>query len=144
MWFLPLDGVSVLDPRHLAFNQLPPPVHIEQVIADGKSYDASSGLRLPPLVRDLDIDYTGLSFVAPEKVLFRYKLEGWDRDWQNAGNRRQAFYTNLAPGKYRFRVTACNSSGVWNEQGAALDFAIAPPTSRRTGSARRACSRFWR
>ena len=126
MWFLPLDGVSVLDPRHLAFNQLPPPVHIEQVIADGKSYDASSGLRLPPLVRDLDIDYTGLSFVAPEKVLFRYKLEGWDRDWQNAGNRRQAFYTNLAPGKYRFRVTACNNSGVWNEQGAALDFAIAP------------------
>ena len=126
LWFLPLDGVSVIDPRHLAFNKLPPPVHIEQVIADGKSYDASSGLRLPPLVRDLDIDYTGLSFVAPEKVLFRYKLEGWDRDWQNAGNRRQAFYTNLAPGKYRFRVTACNNSGVWNEAGTCLDFSIAP------------------
>ncbi|HME31654.1 MAG TPA: triple tyrosine motif-containing protein, partial [Terriglobales bacterium] len=105
---------------------LPPPVHIEQVIADGKSYDASSGLRLPPLVRDLDIDYTGLSFVAPEKVLFRYKLEGWDRDWQNVGNRRQAFYTNLAPGKYRFRVTACNNSGVWNEADTFLDFSIAP------------------
>ena len=87
------------------------PVHIEQVIADGKSYDASSGLRLPPLVRDLAIDYTGLSFVAPEKVLFRYKLEGWDRDWQNVGNRRHAFYTNLAPGHYRFRVTAANNSG---------------------------------
>jgi signal transduction histidine kinase len=102
------------------------PVHIEQVIADGQSYDASSGLRLPPLVRDLAIGYTGLSFVAPEKVLFRYKLEGWDRDWQNVGNRRYAFYTNLAPGHYRFRVTACNNSGVWNEQGASLDFAIAP------------------
>ena len=102
------------------------PAHIEQVIADGKSYDASSGLRLPPLVRDLAIYYTGLSFVAPEKVLFRYKLEGWDRDWQNVGNRRQAFYTNLAPGKYRFRVTACNISGVWNEEGAVLDFAIDP------------------
>src|SRR5271165_4447495 len=126
MWFLPWDGVSVIDPRHLAFNQLPPPVHIEQVIADGKSYDASSGLRLPPLVRDLDIDYTGLSFVAPEKVLFRYKLEGWDRDWQSVGNRRQAFYTNLAPGHYRFRVTACNNSGVWNEAGTFLDFSIAP------------------
>jgi signal transduction histidine kinase len=102
------------------------PVHIEQVIADGKSYDASSGLRLPPLVRDLAIDYTGLSFVAPEKVLFRYKLEGWDRDWQNVGNRRHAFYTNLAPSHYRFRVIASNNSGVWNEQGATLDFAIAP------------------
>src|SRR5271165_445235 len=126
LWFTPFDGVSVIDPRHLAFNQLPPPVHIEQVIADGKSYDASSGLRLPPLVRDLDIDYTGLSFVAPEKVLFRYKLEGWDRDWQNVGNRRQAFYTNLAPGHYRFRVTACNNSRVWNEAGTFLDFSIAP------------------
>src|SRR5271165_1567444 len=126
IWFLPWDGVSVIDPRHLAFNQLPPPVHIEQVSADGKSYDASSGLRLPPLVRDLEIDYTGLSFVAPEKVLFRYKLEGWDRDWQNVGNRRQAFYTNLAPGHYRFRVTACNNSGVWNEAGTFLDFSIAP------------------
>jgi signal transduction histidine kinase len=102
------------------------PVHIEQVIADGKSYDASSGLRLPPLVRDLAIGYTGLSFVGPEKALFRYKLEGWDRDWQYVGNRRYAFYTNLAPGHYRFRVTACNNSGVWNEQGASLDFSIAP------------------
>ncbi len=126
IWFLPWDGVSVIDPRHIPFNKLPPPVHIEQIIADGKSYDAASGLRLPPLVRDLDIDYTGLSFVAPEKVMFRYKLEGWDRDWQNVGNRRQAFYTHLAPGHYRFRVTACNNSGVWNEQGAVLDFAIAP------------------
>jgi signal transduction histidine kinase len=102
------------------------PVHIEQVIADGKSYDASSGLRLPPLVRDLAIGYTGLSFVAPEKVLFHYKLEGWDRDWQNVGNRRDAFYTNLAPGHYRFRVTACNNCAVWNEAGTFLDFSIAP------------------
>ena len=108
-------------------------MHIEQVVADGKTYwqnlsgDASSSHpRLPPLVRDLQIDYTALSFVAPEKVRFRYKLEGLDSDWQDAGNRRQAFYTNLPPRKYRFRVIACNNSGVWNEQGAALDFAIAP------------------
>ena len=78
------------------------------------------------MVRDLQIDYTALSFVAPEKVRFRYKLEGLDSDWQDAGNRRQAFYNNLPPRKYRFRVIACNNSGVWNEQGAALDFAIAP------------------
>src|ERR1700677_2359089 len=133
LWFLPLDGVSVIDPRHLPFNKLPPPVHIEQVTADRKTYwqnwsgDASSSHpRLPPLVRDLTIDYTALSFVAPEKVLFRYKLEGMDRDWQDAGNRRQAFYTNLSPGNYRFRVAACNNSGIWNEAGTFLDFSIAP------------------
>ena len=83
-------------------------------------------LRLPSRVRDLEIDYTALSFVAPEKVLFRYKLEGYDSDWQEAGTRRQAFYTNLSPRDYRFRVISCNNSGVWNEAGALLDFAIAP------------------
>src|SRR5215831_13942660 len=80
----------------------------------------------PRLVRDLQIDYTGLSLVAPEKVRFRYKLEGWDRDWQDADNRRQVFYTNLSPRDYRFRVKACNNSGVWNEAGASLDFSVAP------------------
>ena len=126
IWFLPWDGVSVIDPHHIPFNKLPPPVHIEQITADHKPYEASSGLRLPPLVRDLEIDYTALSLVAPEKVRFRYKLEGLDRDWQDAGNRRQAFYTNLPPRHYRFRVIASNNSGVWNEEGAALDFVIPP------------------
>jgi signal transduction histidine kinase/ligand-binding sensor domain-containing protein len=134
IWFLPMDGVSVVDPRHLPFNKLPPPVHVEQITADRKTYDAAfvangdvkEHLRLPPLVRDLEIDYTALSLVAPEKVRFRYKLEGWDSDWQDVGNRRQAFYTNLAPRKYRFRVIACNNSGVWNEAGTFLDFSIAP------------------
>ena len=126
LWFLPGDGVSVLDPRRLSINTLPPSVHIEQVTADRKTYDAASGLRLPPLVRDLEIDYTALSFVAPEKNRFRVKLEGRDPDWQDVGNRRQAFYADLAPGTYRFRVTASNNSGVWNEAGAFLDFSIAP------------------
>ncbi len=130
LWFLPLDGVSVIDPRRLPFNSLPPLVHIEQITADHKTYDAMSDsnelLRLPPLVRDLEIDYTALSLVAPEKVLFRYKLEGHDSDWQNVDNRRQAFYNNLPPGNYRFRVMACNNSGVWNEEGTFLEFTIAP------------------
>jgi len=130
LWFSAGDGVSVVDPRHLPFNKLPPPVHIEQITADRKIYDPASAvggrLPLPARVRDLQIDYTALSLIAPEKVLFRYKLEGLDSDWQDAGNRRQAFYTNLPPRNYRFRVMACNNSGVWNEQGAALDFAIAP------------------
>jgi len=133
IWFSPLDGVSIIDPRHLPINKLSPPVHIERVIADGKTYwqnlsgDASSSPpRLPPLVRDLTIDYTALSLVVPEKVHFRYKLEGRDRDWQDAGTRRQAFYTNLPPRHYRFRVVACNNSGLWNEVGDTLNFSIAP------------------
>jgi len=78
------------------------------------------------LIRDLEIDYTALSLVAPEKIQFRYMLEGHDKDWQDVGNRRQAFYTNLPPANYRFRVMACNNSGVWNETGAYFDFTITP------------------
>ena len=132
LWFLPLTGVSVIDPRHVPINKFPPPVHVEQIIGDGKSYwenwggDAASGAKLPPRVRNLEIQYTALSLVLPEKVRFRYKLEGWDRDWQDIGSRRQAFYTNLPPRHYRFRVVASNNSGVWNEAGAFLDFSIAP------------------
>jgi signal transduction histidine kinase/ligand-binding sensor domain-containing protein len=126
LWFLPWDGVSIIDPHHLPFNTIPPPVHVEQVVADDKAYGISSGLRLPAQTRHLEIDYTALSFVAPEKVLFRFKLEGQDRDWRDVGTRRQAFYTNLSPGNYRFRVAACNNSGVWNEAGTFLDFSVAP------------------
>jgi signal transduction histidine kinase/ligand-binding sensor domain-containing protein len=132
LWFLPLKGVSVIDPHHLPINEFPPPVHVEQIIGDGKSYwenwvgDAASGAKLPPRVRNLEIQYTALSLVVPEKVRFRYKLEGWDRDWQDIGSRRQAFYTNLPPRHYRFRVVASNNSGVWNEEGAFLDFSVAP------------------
>src|SRR5262249_36197671 len=128
-WFLPLDGVGVLDPQNLpSFNRLAPAVHVEQITVDHKIYNAASVAngQLPALLRDLEIDYTALSLVVPEKVRFRYKLEGWDRDWQDAGNRRQAFYTGLAPRHYRFRVLACNNSGVWNETGASLDFSSAP------------------
>jgi signal transduction histidine kinase/ligand-binding sensor domain-containing protein len=130
LWFTGVDGVSVVDPRNIVSNKLPPPVHVEQIVADHKMYSipsaANGNVRLPPRVRDLQIDYTALSLVAPEKVVFRYKLEGWDRDWQDAGTRRQVFYSNLPPRKYTFRVKACNNSGVWNEAGTALDFAIAP------------------
>ncbi|HET6899553.1 MAG TPA: two-component regulator propeller domain-containing protein, partial [Vicinamibacteria bacterium] len=130
LWFLPADGVGVVDPRHLPLNRLAPPVHVEQVVADRKVYDAARNpggrLILPALVRDVQVDYTALSFAAPERVRFRYKLEGRDHDWQDAGPRRQAFYNDLPPGDYRFRVVACNNSGVWNETGAFVDFSIAP------------------
>jgi len=129
LWFVTIDGLSVLDPRHIPFNSVPPPVHVEQVIANRQAYDLTVGtpvLKLPALIHDLEIDYTALSTGAPEKAQFRYKLERFDRDWQNAGTRRQAFYNNLPPGDYRFRVSASNDSGVWNEAGAFIDLSIAP------------------
>jgi PAS domain S-box-containing protein len=130
LWFLPLDGVSVIDPHHLALNKLPPPVHIEQIVADGKTYDLSSqgsdGVHLPPRVRDFTIDYTALSLVVPEKVRFRFKLEGQDADWREVVNQRRVEYSNLPPRHYRFRVMASNNSGVWNQEGATLEFTIAP------------------
>jgi signal transduction histidine kinase/ligand-binding sensor domain-containing protein len=134
LWFANESVVQMIDPAHMDGNPIVPPIHVEEVTADDKTYDTSSGLRLrlPPLVRHLEIRYTALSFVAPAKVLFRYKLEGLDRDWRDVGNRRQAFYTNLAPGNYRFRVTASNNSGVWNEAGTFLDFSIAPAYYQNT------------
>jgi signal transduction histidine kinase/ligand-binding sensor domain-containing protein len=130
LWFVQFDGITVIDPHRLALNKLPPPVHIEEVKADGAIHDATrrgeTGMRLPALSRDLEIDYTGLSLVAPEKNRFRVKLEGWDRDWKDAGNEHRAFYSNLPPRSYRFRVMAANNSGVWNEAGDFLDFSIDP------------------
>jgi signal transduction histidine kinase/ligand-binding sensor domain-containing protein len=126
IWFLQNEGVSVVDPHHLSVNKLPPPVHIEQVIADDKPYDVANGMGLPPRVHYLSIDYTALSLVAPEKVRFRYKLDGVDPDWREVVNDREVQYSNLPPKHYKFRVLACNNSGVWNEEGAALDFVIPP------------------
>ncbi len=130
LWFLPSDGASVIDPRHLPLNDRLPPVHIEQITADHKLYDIPSAengrVRLPPRVHDLEIDYTALSLVAAEKMLFRYKLEGWDRDWQEVGNRRQALYSNLPPREYRFQVAASNNTGMWNEAGASFNLTIEP------------------
>ena len=139
LWFSPWDGVSVIDPHHLPVNKIPPPVHVEQITADGKTYDPANGLQLPPHVRDLTIDYTALSLVAPEKIHFRYKLEGQDPEWREVVNDRQVQYSNLAPRHYRFRVMACNNSGVWNEAGAALDFVI-PPAWYQTNWFRAACA----
>ena len=126
LWFANDTVAQMIDPDGLLRNPIPPPVHIEDVIADRKTYSPQSGLHLPALTRDLEIDYTALSFVVPQKVRFHYKLEGYDRDWQDAGTRRQAFYSNLPPRSYTFRVKASNNSGVWNEAGTSLDFVVAP------------------
>lgn len=126
LWIVNGSDVQMLDPAHLHLNPYPPPVHIEKLIADQTNVALTSTVRLPPLTRDIEIDYTGLSFVMPQRVRFRYWLDGHDNAWQDGGTRRSAFYTNLAPGTYRFQVTACNNSGVWNRQGAALAFVILP------------------
>ncbi|HEV2845570.1 MAG TPA: triple tyrosine motif-containing protein [Thermoanaerobaculia bacterium] len=127
LWFaIEAGGLQVVDPGKIAGNRIPPPVRILRVVADRKGYELEPGLRLPALTRDLEIDYTALSLSMPEKVRFRYRLEGAQDDWQDAGTRREAFFTNLKPGDYRFRVIAANNDGVWNQQGAALDFAILP------------------
>jgi signal transduction histidine kinase/ligand-binding sensor domain-containing protein len=126
IWFVNGDGVSFIDPSRIRTNMLPPPVHVEQVTVDGKTYDAGQDLLLPPHARNLLIDYTALSLVAPDKVRFRVMLEGQDRGWRELANQRHVQYTNLPPRKYRFRVIASNKSGVWNEQGDTLEFSIAP------------------
>ena len=132
LWYVTGDGVQIVDPRHLAINSARVPVRIEQISANHKIYwrnltgAPNSNLHLPPRIRDLQIDYTALSLVAPEKVHFKYKLEGQDQDWNEVINDRQAEYTNLPPRQYRFRVIACNNSGLWNETGDSLEFSIEP------------------
>jgi signal transduction histidine kinase/ligand-binding sensor domain-containing protein len=126
VWFFTPDGLSWIDPRRLYRNQLPPPVIIRSVTANGRSYTAPANLRLTKGTSKLEIDYTATSLAVPERVRFRYRLEGVDKEWVDAGGRRQAFYTNLGPGTYRFQVIAANNDGVWNTTGAALGFRIAP------------------
>lgn len=126
LWFVNNIVLQMIDPSHLSGAAPITPVYIESVVADRKQYNPREGLQLPALTHDLQIGYTSPSFLIPQKVKFRYRLDGHDRDWQDAGTRREAFYTELGPGKYRFRVIVCNNNGVWNEAGATLDFAIAP------------------
>ena len=126
LWFASGVGLQMVDPTNLHRNPIAPPVRIEEVVADRQTYALGDALRLPPLTRDVEINYTALSFVVPRKVRFRYKLEGHDRDWVDPGTRRQAFYSDLGPGEYVFRVVASNNDGVWNNQGATLSLILAP------------------
>jgi len=124
IWFASGFSVGEVDPARLGEKGVPPPVHIESVTADHKTYSLKESMRLPALTRDLEIDYTALSLGAPQKVYFRYRLEGRESDWQQPGTRRQAYYTDLRPGSYTFRVIACSSDGVWNEAGDTVQFSI--------------------
>jgi signal transduction histidine kinase/ligand-binding sensor domain-containing protein len=119
-------GVSFFDPRHLNQNILPPQVHIEGINTDGREIEAAGHIVLPPRPHDIHLQYTALSFAAPRKVRFRYKLEGYDTVWSPPVSLREVTYTNLPPGEYKLRVIACNNDGVWNNEGGTLDFFIPP------------------
>ncbi len=126
VWFGMMKGLSVASPENLSINPLPPPVHVEEVIIDNHLFSPNLMADVSPGRGDLEFHYTGLSFLAPEKVRFKYKLEGYDRDWIDAGDRRAAYYGKIAPGSYTFRVIAANNDGVWNPTGAAFGFRLRP------------------
>lgn len=126
LWFATDNGLAIVNPAQIKKNELPPPVLIKSVNVDGKNFAIKRELQFPPATVNLQINYTALSLSIPERVAFKYRLENFETEWREAGNRREAFYTNLAPGKYRFQVIAANNDGVWNEEGAVLDFEIMP------------------
>ncbi len=126
LWFVTSVGLALVDPNRLATVPAPGPVRVEELIADGRRLEPQSHLRLGPRTSRIQIDYSILSLAAATKLRFRYKLDDFDSDWQDAGERRQASYTNLPPGSYRFRVVSTNNDGGWNESGGAFDFSIEP------------------
>ncbi|MGH8481977.1 MAG: two-component regulator propeller domain-containing protein [Nevskiaceae bacterium] len=126
LWFPTISGITSVHPERMPVNTLLPPVVIEEFRVNGREVPPSDGVELPPGRSRLDFQFTALSLLAPEKVQFRYRLEGYDEEWLEGGTARSASYTNLPPGRYTFRVAASNNDGLWNEQGAALAFAQQP------------------
>ena len=129
LWFATAKGLVSVQPGDLSVNRLPPPVMIEEVLVDGKPQTMSSASRtflISPGKHQLDFRYTALSFMAPDKMVFRYRLQGLEEDWVDGGTKRSAHYGPLRPDKYRFQVIACNNDGVWNETGAAINLMVQP------------------
>jgi PAS domain S-box-containing protein len=137
LWFATSRGVVTVDPAKLRLNPIPPPTAIEDVIVDGQTagvteefrtsqHNPSISLTIPPGDHSIEIHYAGLSYTAPEKVRFRYILEGSDKEWNEVGDRRIAYFYHLRPGHYRFRVTAANNDGVWNNTGLSAELYVRP------------------
>ncbi len=126
LWFPSVRGIVRVDPAHVPSNRQPPPVHIEKVAVDNAPVALTDGIEIAPGAQQWEFDYTGLSLLVPQRSRFRYQLEGFDADWVDAGNRRTAFYTRLAPGTYTFKVVASNNDGVWSVPGASFRFTLKP------------------
>jgi signal transduction histidine kinase/ligand-binding sensor domain-containing protein len=128
LWFATTKGVAWLDPVEFdqSRNLIPPPVVISTLVSNGIIHAAANSIELPAHIERLELHFDALSFAIPQRVLFKYKLEPLEKDWQDAGTRREAFYNSLAPGQYRFRVLACNNDGIWNEAGATMTFKVMP------------------
>jgi ligand-binding sensor domain-containing protein/tRNA A-37 threonylcarbamoyl transferase component Bud32 len=129
IWFPTPHGIVGVDPDDIKINTLAPPVHIEKVVVNGKPAQGVEPLSLEPHVKKIAIHYTALSLSEPRNVKFKYIMEGFEDHWVNSQNRKDriAIYTNLPPGQYRFRLTACNNDGIWNEDGVSLDISVLYP-----------------
>jgi len=130
LWFSTVKGLVMVDPENISVNETPPPVVIEDVLADGVSQspvtDRESQIELPPGVQRVEFRFTALSLVAPERNRFKYRLDGLEKDWVEGGSQRAVAYTHLPPARYEFRVVACNNDGVWNDTGATVRFSVRP------------------
>lgn len=125
-WFPTQDGVAIVDPKAETSNPFPPTIVVEGIVADHAKVDFVNGAALEPGLKDLEIQYTGISLIKSSQIKFQYMLEGRDSDWVDAGTRRTAYYSYLPPGEYTFRVRAANSDGVWNEQGTSVKITARP------------------
>jgi PAS domain S-box-containing protein len=126
LWFATARGAAVVDPRALTHDSVPPRLHIEELLVGGTREPIQDRIVLAPGRRDIELRYTGLAFANPRGIRFEYRLDPFDRDWVQAGSRRQVFYTNLPPDTYTFKVRATNGDGVQNEQGVALKLRLKP------------------
>ena len=126
LWFATIKGAVMVDPRSFRRNEVPPRVNIEQCISDLQAVPLDRFESLQPGKEKFEFHYTALSYLVPDRVFFKYILEGYDHEWVEAGTRRVAYYTNLPAGKYTFWVVACNNDGVWNETGASFAFELLP------------------
>ena len=127
LWFPTQKGVAVINPNEIETDSTPPPVYIEEIFVDKHEVDKNEGsIEIQPEQSNLEINYTGLSFTNPDLVKFRYRLEGFEENWNDVGTRRMAFYNNLAPGEYKFQVIAANRDGVWNKIGATIKIVKLP------------------
>jgi signal transduction histidine kinase/ligand-binding sensor domain-containing protein len=127
LWFPTQDGVAIIDPGQVPINRTPPPVIIESFLIEHKSVAFDRPIRLNPAQNSFEIQYTAFSFANPERIHFKYQLEGLDQRWVDAGSRRTAYYSHLPPGNYSFKVIAANSDGIWNMQGTHLLVSVLPP-----------------